>query len=592
MTLPGTSAYANLVAGASASNTTPFAFTVASNAPCALVINFTLTVNYTGAAQPTVLNLSAQTGMFNLTAVLDGTTTPATVTGMTATTGTQTGRLSRSGVVSTCAAPKANPGLTTAVGSRAFNAYTITSACQSGCLNAVMTSNNGVNLYEAAYTSAGFVPSNPSTNYLADPGASSSTQTMGFNVTSGQPNTLVVHDINVTPASGSTYTLQVPACFVSCGLNHPPVAVVHNVTVTAATIGGSANANIDNGSSDPDGDPITLTQAPAGPYPHGVTTVMLTVTDTKGASAQASATVTVNDPSGPAPDLTITKTHVGNFTQGQTGAYTITVTNSGNAVTVGTVTVTDTPPGGLTATTASGTGWTCPVAAGTMTCTRSDALGATASYPAITLNVNVAANAAASLTNMATVAGGGEVNTANDTASDSTTVVPTNAFTFSATIPSVTVTAGASATEHFTLTPTPAIGSTVSFACSNLPAQATCTFVPATQPPTNSPVDIALTVATTAHTSSALERPRTFYATWLPLTGLGLIGIVVIGRRRRSPKSILVFTATAVMMLLALAGCGSSKNLATGTPAGTYTVTVTATAGATAQSTNFTLVVQ
>ena len=36
------------------------------------------------------------------------------------------------------------------------------------------------------------------------------------------------------------------------------------------------------------------------------------------------------------PDLTITKTHTGNFTQGQTGAtYTITVTNSGTAATSG-----------------------------------------------------------------------------------------------------------------------------------------------------------------------------------------------------------------------------------------------------------------
>ena len=51
------------------------------------------------------------------------------------------------------------------------------------------------------------------------------------------------------------------------------------------------------------------------------------------------------------PDLTITKTHAGSFTQGQTGAtYTITVSNAGGAPTSGTVTVTDTLPAGLTAT--------------------------------------------------------------------------------------------------------------------------------------------------------------------------------------------------------------------------------------------------
>src|SRR5207245_1508269 len=115
------------------------------------------------------------------------------------------------------------------------------------------------------------------------------------------------------------------------------------------------------------------------------------------------------------PDLTITKTHTGNFTQGQTGAtYTITASNSGTGPTSGTVTVTDTLPSGLTATAISGTGWSCTL--GTLSCTRSDALAAGSSYPAITLTVNVANNAAASVTNAATVSGGGEVNTSNDTA--------------------------------------------------------------------------------------------------------------------------------------------------------------------------------
>ncbi len=121
------------------------------------------------------------------------------------------------------------------------------------------------------------------------------------------------------------------------------------------------------------------------------------------------------------PDLTISKMHVGNFTQGQTGAaYTITVTNSGAGPTSGTVTVSDALPSGLMATAISGTGWTCTQPSGT--CTRSDVLAANASYPAITLMVNVAANASSPQTNMATVSGGGETNTANDTASDSTTI--------------------------------------------------------------------------------------------------------------------------------------------------------------------------
>ena len=124
------------------------------------------------------------------------------------------------------------------------------------------------------------------------------------------------------------------------------------------------------------------------------------------------------------PDLTVGKTHSGNFVQGQTGAtYTITATNSGAATTSGTVTVTDTLPAGLTATTMGGTNWSCTLS--TLTCTRTDVLAAGASYPAITLTVNVAGNAPASVTNTATISGGGEANVSNDTVNDITTVTAT-----------------------------------------------------------------------------------------------------------------------------------------------------------------------
>lgn len=94
--------------------------------------------------------------------------------------------------------------------------------------------------------------------------------------------------------------------------------------------------------------------------------------------------------------------------------------NVGLNPTSGTVSVVDTLPAGMTATAISGTGWSCTLA--TLTCTRSDALAAGASYPDITVTVNVAANAPASVINTATVSGGGETNTANDTATDPTTI--------------------------------------------------------------------------------------------------------------------------------------------------------------------------
>jgi len=80
--------------------------------------------------------------------------------------------------------------------------------------------------------------------------------------------------------------------------NQPPVAVCKDVSVPADS-GCTASASIDNGSYDPDGDPITVTQSPAGPYPLGDTLATLTVTDSKGATDQCTATVTVVDQTPP-----------------------------------------------------------------------------------------------------------------------------------------------------------------------------------------------------------------------------------------------------------------------------------------------------
>src|SRR6185369_904784 len=98
------------------------------------------------------------------------------------------------------------------------------------------------------------------------------------------------------------------------------------------------------------------------------------------------------------------------------------VGNSGDSTSVGTVTVIDTLPAGLTATALSGAGWICTLA--TLTCTRSDGLAPLGNYPAITLTVNVSASATTPLVNNATVSGGGDVNPANNTSNDSVTVNP------------------------------------------------------------------------------------------------------------------------------------------------------------------------
>ena len=128
------------------------------------------------------------------------------------------------------------------------------------------------------------------------------------------------------------------------------------------------------------------------------------------------ATMTARLPQ--SPELSIAKTHGGNFTQGQAGAtYTVTVSNGVSAGdTSGTVTVTETVPSGLTLASMSGPGWSC---ATLHTCTRGDALTGGSSYPAIIVTVSVDQNAKSTLSNQVAVSGGGS---ASATATDATVI--------------------------------------------------------------------------------------------------------------------------------------------------------------------------
>ncbi|MGC2321395.1 MAG: S8 family serine peptidase, partial [Terriglobales bacterium] len=318
VTLPGTSSYADMAAGAAGGNNlSPFTFTLASNYPCGqATAEFTLTVNYTGGPQR-VLNFTVPTEFFNLNNTLGS--TPPTIPGVTTATGTQVNRISRNGVLSACGTPKAFPAAIT--GSFVFDSYTFT-ACQATCMNLKLNSSNGVNLLESAY-SPSYDPNNIGTNYQGDPGLSGSAQSFGVSTTASTSYTIVVNDITGT-SSGSAYTLQIPACVLNCNVNHLPVALAHDVTVIVGA-GGTAAASIDNGSFDPDaGDTITLTQSPPGPYSAGVTNVLLTVVDSKGATAQTTANVTVVAP-------TITVVAAPNTAQIEAGQSTVVVlTVTGN----------------------------------------------------------------------------------------------------------------------------------------------------------------------------------------------------------------------------------------------------------------------
>jgi len=131
------------------------------------------------------------------------------------------------------------------------------------------------------------------------------------------------------------------------------------------------------------------------------------------------------------PALAVAKSHTGSFTQGSNGTYTINVANNGPGSTLGTLTLTDTLPTGMsgismseTGNTGGGTGsdWSCT--ASSATCTRTTAMPS-GETDTITLTVSVGYNTPTgtnAVTNSVNVSGGGAGN--SPTASDQTTINP------------------------------------------------------------------------------------------------------------------------------------------------------------------------
>ena len=122
----------------------------------------------------------------------------------------------------------------------------------------------------------------------------------------------------------------------------------------------------------------------------------VTYGSTAGAAGASVTNATISSTSGTqsgaqcTPDMTLGKSHVGNFTRGLTASYTVPVSNvSPYGTSSGTVIVNDTLPLGLTPTSATGTGWSCSIVSQTVSCTDSTALPAGGSYPSITISAAV-----------------------------------------------------------------------------------------------------------------------------------------------------------------------------------------------------------
>ena len=155
------------------------------------------------------------------------------------------------------------------------------------------------------------------------------------------------------------------------------------------------------------------------------------------------ATSTATSTVAAAPNLKITKVRSGaGFSAGGNSAYTLTVNNHGDGPTSGAVTVTDPIPVGLTVTAINAPGWTCnSVPASSISCSRSDALAAGATYPDIVLTVAIDSGVTGEVENTSTVSGGGDSDLSDNTSSSTNPVtnVADLALTKTASKDSVTI---------------------------------------------------------------------------------------------------------------------------------------------------------
>jgi hypothetical protein len=176
------------------------------------------------------------------------------------------------------------------------------------------------------------------------------------------------------------------------------------------------------------------------------------------------------------------------------------------------------------------------------------------------------------------------------------TQATTPSFTLSATALSPSsVSPGGSATSTVTVTPSNSFSGTVTLTCSvSGPSGAahppTCGAASATPAAPGT-----LTVSTTAATS-LLQQPANgrssgmFYAMFLPIGGMALLGLGSHGpRRKRLFGFLLLGLVLSSLILMPACGGSSSNNNGGGSPgttAGTYTITVTGTSSGATQTGN------
>ena len=212
----------------------------------------------------------------------------------------------------------------------------------------------------------------------------------------------------------------------------------------------------------------------------------------------------------------------------------------------------------------------------------------TAAYTSKTLPVG---------TDSITASYSGDAIFAASTSSAVSVVVGSPTFALSLNPTSASVASGSSATTTVSATPAFGFASAISFSCSGLPADSTCSFAPATVTPAGGKAGTtSLTIATGVASTANFKVTQgiggaasgiLFAIIFLPW------GVMVIRRRADSNSLYRLFILlTVVGIFAAVSGCGGGSGSSNKTPRGTSTVTVTGTAGGATETATFQLTVQ
>ena len=164
-------------------------------------------------------------------------------------------------------------------------------------------------------------------------------------------------------------------------------------------------------------------------------------------------------------------------------------------------------------------------------------------------------------------------------------------FGVAATTSTPTINAGGTAVIQVKFCPT---NSQLGYSATITPSQTTSPSMVTATTPVFNPTTVtlsgsscqttALSIATVPRpvTTGSLLRRGSFYAAWLPIGGLSLVGLSTVAGRKRRRRLAGVFLCLIAGAILLQSGCGSSSSSVStggGTQAGTYIVTITGSAG-------------